>query len=91
MRVGAVILAAGFGTRLAPLTDATPKPLLEVGGRPVVDHLLDALSALGTGGGIELGPTVIVINDRHPDAWRRWISATPAPVSVVSNGVVDVS
>ena len=36
----AVILAGGRGTRLAPLTDTLPKPLIEVGGRPFIDHLL---------------------------------------------------
>ena len=48
MTVGAVILAAGFGTRLAPLTDNTPKPLLEVGGRPVATHLCERLGELDT-------------------------------------------
>lgn len=39
----AVLLAAGRGTRLAPLTDELPKPLIEVGGRPILDWTLDAL------------------------------------------------
>jgi NDP-sugar pyrophosphorylase family protein len=41
----AVIFAAGKGTRLAPLTDATPKPLLAVGGYPILGRTLDALPA----------------------------------------------
>ena len=39
----AVILAAGKGKRLRPLTLRKPKPLLEVAGRPILEHLLDSL------------------------------------------------
>lgn len=45
----AVILAAGAGTRLRPLTDSRPKCLLEVGGRPLLDYQLEALAAHGIG------------------------------------------
>lgn len=43
----AVILAAGDGGRLQPLTNTTPKPLLKLAGRPIVNHVLDALFAAG--------------------------------------------
>lgn len=46
-RLRAVVLAAGHGMRLRPLTDVLPKPLLPVLGRPVVDHTLAALAAAG--------------------------------------------
>ena len=39
----ALILSAGLGTRLKPLTDDTPKPLIEVGGKPVIQHLIEKL------------------------------------------------
>src|SRR6185436_8552573 len=53
----AMVLAAGRGTRLAPLTNTTPKPLVPVAGRPLLEHILSLLRA----GGIE----DVVVNLHH--------------------------
>ena len=46
-RVNALVLAAGLGTRLRPLTDAVPKCLVPIAGRPILDDWVDRLSAAG--------------------------------------------
>lgn len=53
----AMILAAGRGERMRPLTDHTPKPLIKAGGRPLIEHLIEGLVA----GGI----TEIIVNTAH--------------------------
>ena len=53
----AMILAAGRGTRLAPLTDVTPKPLLPLGGKPLIEWQVEAL--------VNAGVENIVINLHH--------------------------
>ncbi len=78
----ALILAAGFATRLYPLTENRAKSLLEVAGRPAVEHILESLFPLKKHG---LERIVILSNDRYLDDFRQTLTG-PYPVSVVIEG-----
>jgi glucose-1-phosphate thymidylyltransferase len=74
-----VILAAGYATRLRPLTDDLPKHLLPVGGRPMLDWILDRVGELDDVDGIHL-----VTNSRFAADFARW--AEPHGVHVHDDG-----
>lgn len=60
----AMVLAAGIGTRMRPLTDTRPKPMVEVGGRALIDHVLNRLA--------EADITTAVVNlHHHADLMER--------------------
>ncbi len=61
----AIILAAGYATRLYPLTENFPKPLLEVGGKPILDWLIE-----DTAGAVE--EYVVVTNHKFAPIFRDW-------------------
>jgi choline kinase len=83
--VKAVILAAGKGTRLAPLTDAQPKPLVEVGGRALLLRALDRLAEVG----VADRDVVVVAGYREDVLGARLAAAGRRPV-IVTNPKFDV-
>ena len=74
----AMVLAAGLGTRMRPLTNDRPKPLVEVAGKPLVDHALDRLA--------EAGVARSVVNVHHfGDAVEAHVAARTAPAVTISD------
>jgi glucose-1-phosphate thymidylyltransferase len=62
-----LILAAGYATRLYPLTQNQPKPLLPVAGKPMIEYVLDNLAPIG---GIDR--VYVVTNAKFADHFQRW-------------------
>jgi MurNAc alpha-1-phosphate uridylyltransferase len=67
----AMIMAAGLGTRMRPLTATRPKPLIEVAGKPLLDHVLDRLRSAGV--------SRVVVNVHYlPDLLEAHLRGTAA-------------
>jgi N-acetyl-alpha-D-muramate 1-phosphate uridylyltransferase len=74
----AMVLAAGMGVRMRPLTDRIPKPLVAVAGKPLLDHVLDRLA--------EAGVETAVVNVHYlADQIERYLATRQAPAIVISD------
>lgn len=82
----AIILAAGYATRLYPLTINTPKALLPIAGRTIMDRLIDELYTIP-----EIDHIHIVTNHRFATAFEEWKNAEErkVPVTVWDDGTTD--
>lgn len=74
-----IILAAGYATRLYPLTENFPKPLLEVGGRPILDHLIDDISDL-------IDEFVVISNHKFYGHFSDWAKEKSYKITVLDDG-----
>ena len=76
-----LILAAGYATRLRPLTDNFPKPLLPVGGKPILDWLGEDIAATGKVDGF-----VVISNHKFASIFEKWSASRPEDIRVVDDG-----
>ncbi|NVD43254.1 nucleotidyltransferase family protein [Ensifer sp. HO-A22] len=74
----AMVLAAGLGTRLRPITNTKPKPLVKIAGKPMIDYVLDLL--------VDAGVTTAAVNVHHfADQMEAHLAQRTAPDVVISD------
>jgi glucose-1-phosphate thymidylyltransferase len=86
-----IVLAAGYATRLYPLTLNQPKPLLQVAGKPMIEHVLDNLMPID-----EIDEISIVTNAKFAAHFQRWASEYQTghkvrPIRTLNDGSTDDS
>ncbi len=87
-KLQALILAAGYATRLYPLTRVYPKPLLEVKGRPIINYIVDKLCRIG-----RLDEIIVVTNAKFIGRFLEWKAALrlKKPVTLIDDKTKDNS
>ena len=76
-----LILAAGYATRLYPLTEKFPKPLLDVGGKTILDWLVDDIDTLGA-----VDEYVVISNHKFAHHFDEWAATKAQKITVVDDG-----
>ena len=76
-----LILAAGYATRLYPLTENFPKPLLKVGDKAILDWLIDDIDTLG-----EVDEYIVISNHKFASHFLQWASSRKEKITVVDDG-----
>ncbi len=84
-----LILGAGYGTRLHPMTLSQPKSLLPVAGKPMIEHVLDNLAPIAA-----IDHVFVVTNDKFAGHFQKWADAYRAtksrlPFTIVNDGSTD--
>jgi N-acetyl-alpha-D-muramate 1-phosphate uridylyltransferase len=74
----AMVLAAGLGTRMQPLTRSVPKPMVALGGKPLIDHVLDRIAES------EIGTAVVNVH-HHADVIEKHLRTRETPRIIVSD------
>ena len=76
-----LILAAGYATRLYPLTENYPKPLLPVGDKTILDWVLEDIETAGL-----VDQYIVVSNHKFAKHFETWAEAHPLPITVADDG-----
>ena len=76
-----LILAAGYATRLYPLTENFPKPLLEVGDKTILDWLVDDIDTAGI-----VDEYVVISNHKFAHHFEKWANTKIQKITVVDDG-----
>lgn len=76
-----LILAAGYATRLYPLTENFPKPLLAVGDKTILDWLIDDIDTLG-----KVDEYVVISNHKFAHHFEKWAAEKTQNITVVDDG-----
>lgn len=79
-----LILAAGYATRLYPLTENFPKPLLEVKGKTILDWLIEDIDTLGV-----IEEYVVISNHKFAHHFHDWAAQKEQKITVVDDGTVS--
>ena len=83
IKIEALVLAAGYATRLKPLTENTPKPLLEVAGKPIIDYIIKKLEQIDS-----INKIYVVTNDKFERHFKKWLAGFDAqkPIEIINDG-----
>ena len=78
-----IVLAAGYGTRLYPLTKDTPKPLVKVAGVPILEHILNQIYRLPG-----VSEIIVVSNNRFFPNFEEWLLSfdSKVPIKLLNDG-----
>jgi glucose-1-phosphate thymidylyltransferase len=79
-----LILAAGYATRLYPLTENFPKPLLKVQDKSILDWLIDDIDTLG-----EIDEYVVISNSKFACHFTRWAEESKKKITVLDDGTTS--
>lgn len=80
-----VILAAGYATRLYPLTENFPKPLLEVAGKPILDWLIDDMAGTGM-----VEEYIVISNHKFAHIFEEWAAKkSDVTIRVIDDGTIS--